>query len=111
MEESKPPRSTGSVRLDTGLANDGSVFPVVPDDQLTKLIAAAKVEAETKGRHTLLDVGTLGGLAHGLADARDDLRPQLGRRSKAKPVRGVESRNTAFGDRRHLRQHRIALLR
>src|ERR1700736_2502624 len=84
IEESKL-RSTGSVRLDTGLANDGSVFLVVPHNQLAKLVAVAKVETKTQCRHALLDVGKLGGLARGLADARDDFRSHLGRRSNAKP--------------------------
>src|SRR6266481_5791398 len=95
----------------TGLANDSAVFLMVPDNQFAKLLAVAKIEIKSKCGHAPLKVGKLGGLTNGLADASDDFRRHLGRRGDAKPVLGVKSRHSAFSDRRHLRQHPVALLR
>src|SRR5262249_61746156 len=84
---------------------------MVSDNHFAKLVAIAKIDIKSKRRHTLFDVGNLGGLTDGLTDAGADFRWEPGRRDDAKPVRGVKSWHAAFVDRRHLLQHPVSWLR
>ena len=63
-----------SIRLNPSFTNDGAVFLMVSDNHFAKLVTIAKIDIKSKRRHTLLDVGKLGGLTNGLTDAGDDFR-------------------------------------
>jgi hypothetical protein len=70
---------------------------MVPDNHLAKFVGVAKINVKSERRHTLLDLGKLGGVTNGLAEARDYFRWHPCWRDDAKPVRGVESWHAAFG--------------
>src|SRR5215470_12688437 len=63
--------SSASVRLNPSFANDGPIFLMVADNHFSKLVAIANINIKSKLRHALLNVGKLGGLSNGLADAGD----------------------------------------
>jgi hypothetical protein len=71
----------GSVRMNTGFANDCAIFLMVLDDHLVKLVAVAEIDIQSQRRHALLNIRKLSGLTNGLADARDDFRWHPGRLS------------------------------
>jgi hypothetical protein len=82
--------------MNTGFADDRTVFLMVPDDQFAELLAVSKIEIESERGHARLKVGKLelgklgklGGLTNGLADPSDNVRRYPGRRGHAEPFPG-----------------------